>query len=93
MAARRLCHTLLRFGRTQGVDSVGQVACVPQDDGGDEQVETGSVMLLVFIRAVAYLAESVDEDRPCQAVARLAPIHFLTGRAAQFRVASALSRS
>ena len=76
-----------RFGLTQGGDSVRQVPRVPKDDGGDEEVETGSPVLLVLVCAVAYLAQAVDEDRPRQAVARLPLFNSLTGRAAQFVVA------
>lgn len=39
-------------------------------------------MLLVFVCAVAYLAQPVDEHRPRQAVACLPLVQFLTGRAA-----------
>jgi hypothetical protein len=46
-----------------------EIARVPQDDGGDDQVEAGRAVLLVLVGAVADFAEAVDEHGACQAVA------------------------
>ena len=46
-----------------------EVSCIPQDDGGDDEIEAGSTVLLVFVGTVADFAEPVNEDRTCQAVA------------------------
>ena len=78
---------LVRFGLTEGRDGVLQVTRVPQDDGGDEQVEAGTAMLLVLVCSIAYLAQAMDEHSPRQAVACLPLVQFLPGRAAQVRLA------
>ena len=64
------------FHPAQGLDGALQVSRVPEDDGGDEQVQAGSAVLLVLVGPVADLAEPVDEDRACQAVARLALVQL-----------------
>ncbi len=48
----------------QGGDGAFEVAGVPQDDRGDEQVEAGGAVLLVLVGAVTDLAEPVQELRP-----------------------------
>ena len=53
-----------------------EVARVPQDDCGDEEVQAGSAVLLVLVGAVADLAEAMDEDSPRQAVACFALVEF-----------------
>ena len=44
-------------------------------------------MLLVLVGPIADLAQTMNEDRPCQAVARLAFVEFLSGRASQAGIA------
>jgi hypothetical protein len=56
----------------QGLDGTGQVNGVPQDDGADHKVETGSTESLALEGAVADFAALVEEDCPGQLVAGLA---------------------
>ena len=54
-----------------------EVSRVPKDDGGDEEVEAGRAVLLVFIGAIADFTEPVDEGaRPRQAVAGFALVEL-----------------
>jgi len=46
----------------QGGKRMLQIAGVPQDDSGDEQVEAREAVLLVLVSAVTDFAETVDED-------------------------------
>ena len=57
------------LGLAQGGNGAVEIAGVPQDDRGDEEVQAGSAMLLVLVGAVADFAEAMDEDGPRQAVA------------------------
>ena len=72
-----LIGNLLDF--TEGGDSTFKIAGVPQDDRGDEEVQTGRPMLLVLVCAVPDFTKPVDEDRPSQAVARLTFVEFAAG--------------
>ena len=45
-----------------------QIAGVPQNDRGDEEVQAGGSILLVLVGAVADFPEAVKEDRTRQAV-------------------------
>ena len=76
----------------QSGDRAVQIEGVPQDDGGDEEVEAGSAMLLVFEGAVADFAETMQEDGARQAVARLALVEFTARIAAQLRVFDPIER-
>ena len=67
----------------EGGDGAFQIPRIPQDDCGDEQVEAGGAVLLVFVGAVTDFAEPMDEDRACQAVAGFALVQLLAGLAAQ----------
>src|SRR4051812_18343507 len=49
-------------------------------------------MLLVLVGAVADLAQPMDEDRPREAVTRLALVEFLAGRAPQRGVLDPVQR-
>src|SRR3546814_10173494 len=51
-----------------------EIAGVPQDDSGDEQVEAGCAIGLIFEPPVAQLAELVDEERAGECVAGLAVV-------------------
>src|SRR5437764_10826536 len=62
------------FDLAQDGNRAVQIAGVPQDDRGDEEVQAGGAMLLIFGGAVANFSEPMDEDGARQAVARLAPI-------------------
>src|SRR3954453_5906494 len=67
----------------QGGDGAFEIPRIPEDNRGDQQVEAGGAMLLVLVGAVADLAQPMDEDRPREAVAGLALVEFLAGRAPQ----------
>jgi hypothetical protein len=41
------------FGLAQGGDGAVQITGIPQDDRGDEEVQAGGAMLLIFVGAVA----------------------------------------
>ena len=82
-----MCWALIRRS-----DRALQVPGVPQDNRGDEQVEAGRPVLLVLIGAVADFAEAMDEHCARQAVAGLALVEFLAGRAPQFGVVNPVQR-
>jgi hypothetical protein len=46
-----------------------EVLRVPEDDGGDQQIEAGRPEKLVFESAVAQFAEAVEEDGARKGVA------------------------
>jgi hypothetical protein len=62
------------FGLAQGGDGAVQITGIPQDDRGDEEVQAGRAMLLIFVGAVANFPEPMDEDGVRQAVARDSPL-------------------
>jgi hypothetical protein len=66
-------------------DGLLQIPSVPEDKGGDEQVEAGGTVLLDLVGSVKDFAQPVDKDRARQTVARLALIKFVTGRVPQVR--------
>ena len=76
----------------QGGDGAFQITRVPQDNGGNQQIETGDAMLLVLVGSVADFTQSMDEDRPCQAVAGLALVELLAGRTPQLEVVDPVQR-
>ena len=53
------------FRPAQGGDCTLEVSGVPQDDGGDEEVETGGTMLLVLVGPVAYSKSAKRPGRRC----------------------------
>ncbi len=57
------------LGLAQSGDGALEVPRVPQDDGGDEEVQARSAVLLVLVGAVTDLAKAMDENGPRQAVA------------------------
>ena len=80
------------LGLAQGGDGAFEIPCVPQDDRGDEKVEAGGAVLLVFVGAVADFAEPMNEDGAGQAVARLALVELAAGVAPQLRVFDPIER-
>src|SRR3546814_18430626 len=64
-----------------------EIAGVPQDDGGDEQIEAGGAIGLVFEPPVAQLAELVEEECAGERVAGLALVESGLGAAAQVEIA------
>ncbi len=76
--SQQMVGNVLRL--TQRGDGALEVSRVPKDDRGDEEVEAGSSVLLVFVSAIADFAEPVDEDCPRQAVGgELKVCYFLYG--------------
>lgn len=64
-----------------------EIASVPQDDGGDEQVEAGGAIGLVLEPTIAQFAELVEEERAGERVAGLAFVEARLGAPAQVDVA------
>ena len=69
-------------GPSKGRHGALEESRVPQDNGGDEQVETGRTVLLVLVGAIADFPEPMDEDCAGQTVARFALVQLLAGFAA-----------
>ena len=57
------------LGLAHGGDGALKVASVPENNRGDEKVQTRGAMLLVLVGAITDFTKSVDEHRPGQAVA------------------------
>jgi hypothetical protein len=70
----------------QGGHGAFEVAGVPKDDCGDEQIEAGRAVLLVLVGAVSDFTQAMEEDGTRQAVAGLSLVEFLAGGAAQFGI-------
>lgn len=82
------CDVAGSFGRDgHAGDGLFEVAGVPQDDGGYEQVEAGGAVGLVFKPAVPQFAELVEEQRSGERVARLSFVEPGLGTPAQVDVA------
>ncbi len=62
-----------------------QIFCVPQDDGGDQKVETGCFVDLVLITAIAHFAELVEEDPACESVSCFSSGQTCAGSFSQFQ--------
>ena len=62
------------------LDGALEVAAVPQHDGGDQQVEAAGAVVLVLVRAVADLAQAVEEDGAGERVACLALVEAVLRR-------------
>ena len=70
----------------EGDDGALEISGIPQDNCGDDQVEAGGAVLLVFIGSITDLAEAMQEHGTRQAVAGLALVELLPSRAAQFGI-------
>ena len=81
--ANYVIRQVVSFG-PQGLDGTGQVNGVPQDDGADHEVETGSTESLALEGAIADFAALVEEDCPGQLVAGLALVQPGPTAAAQW---------
>ena len=75
-----------RGGGLQGGNGTLKVAGVPQDDGGNHQIQPGRAVLLVLVGAVADFAETMDEDGAGEAVAGFALVQLLAGLPAECRI-------
>jgi hypothetical protein len=67
-------------------DGVTEIDGVPEDDGGDREVETGGPVALVFEGAVADLAVAMEKQGPGQCVSGLAFIEPSVGTAPERRI-------
>ena len=65
---------------TQLVDGASEIDGVPEDDGGDGEIEAGGAVALVFERPVADFAEAMKEHGPLEGVVRLALVEAGVGR-------------
>ena len=57
------------FDLAQGGDGALEIPGVPENDRGDDEVQSGGAMPLILVSSVADFTEPVNEDRPGQAVA------------------------
>ncbi len=57
---------------TQLVDGASQIHGVPENDGGDREIEAGGAVALVLERAFADFAEPMEEDGSLESVVGLA---------------------
>jgi hypothetical protein len=67
------------FRLMQNGDRSFEVAGVPQDDRGDDQVQARSAVLLILKGAVTDFAEPMNKDGTRQAVAGFSLVQFLAG--------------
>jgi len=82
-----------RRRHSRGIDhGTLKVTHVPQDNGGDEQVESRSAVLLVLIGSVADFLEPTDEHRRRQTAASLALVQLLSCLPAELRLADPVER-
>ena len=58
-----------RLDGAQRSDGAVEVAGIPQNDCGDEEVQAGGSVLLILVGAVADFSEAMDENRTRQTVA------------------------
>src|SRR3546814_19807335 len=68
-----------------------EIAGVPQDAGGDEQVEAGGAIGLVLEPPLTQFAELVAAERACERVPGLAPVDARLGPPAQITVPQPLA--
>ena len=60
----------------QGIDDAADIDCVPVNDGGDNQIESGCPDRQVFLTAIAETAETMKIDCPNKAVPAFALVQF-----------------
>ena len=77
----------------QGGNGAFKVAGIPEDNRGDEEVQAGGAMLLIFVGAVANFPEPMDEDGARQAVAGLALVKLTARLPAQSGVFEPIKRT
>ena len=78
--------------RAQLIDGAAEIDGVPEDDGGDGEVEAGCAVALVFEGAVTDFAEAVEEHGAFEGVVRLALVEPGIGSPTQSRVADPVER-
>ena len=77
---------------SQVVHGALQVDGVPQDDGGDQQIETTCSIALILIGTIADFPESVEEHGPSQSVMLLALVEPDMAATAQLGVMQPVER-
>ncbi len=78
--------------RTQFVDGAGEIDGVPENDGGDGEIEAGGAIALIFESPVADFAEAVKEHGAREGIACFALVEPGVGSAAQRWVADPVKR-
>ena len=73
--------------RAQLADGAAEIDGVPEDDGGDGEIEAGSAIALIFEGPIADFAETMEEHGARQGVARLAFVEAGVGPSAQSWIA------
>ena len=82
---KQIVGDVFPFG-SQRVDGFFEIDSVPQNDGGDHQVEAPGAVALIFVGAVADFAESMETDGPGQGVVCLAFVEAGGDASTQSRV-------
>jgi hypothetical protein len=77
---------------SQVIDSPLQIGRVPQNDGGDEQIQTARAVALILIRAVADFAESVEEHGAAKRILLLTLVETDVTATTQFGILQPLQR-
>ena len=78
--------------QTQLVDGATEIDGVPEDNGGDGEIEAGGAVALVFEGPVADFAEAMKEHGARQRVPRFAFVEAGVGPPAQSGVADPVER-
>ena len=95
-AQRRQVREVSRSGfnplLSQMVQGALQVDGVPQDDGGNQQIEAARPIALVFVGTVPDFPESVEEHGPSQRVLLLDLVEPDLAATAQFGVMQPVER-
>jgi len=71
---------------SQGGDSAFQVDSVPEDDGGDDQIEPACAVALILEGAVAQIALPIEEHGSRERVSGLALVESDLNTSAQFGI-------
>ena len=77
---------------TDGGDRLLKINRVPENDGGDHEVQPACAMPLVFVRSIPEFSEPVEEHSPCQGIFRLAFVEPDMNASPQFRAADVLKQ-
>ena len=78
--------------RAQFVDGATEIDGIPEDDGGDGEIETGGAVALILEGPIADFAEAVKEYGARERIARLTLIETGIGPPAQDGVADPVER-
>src|SRR5271157_5088085 len=81
------------FGaQAQFVDGAAEIDSVPENDGGDGEIEAGGAVTLVLESPVTDFAEAMKEHGTLEGVVRLALVEPGIGSSTQSRVADPVER-